>query len=209
MRLRVRSFTCVYFLGKLFFPPVMNPDGENLFLHPYPPTSHVTSLPLPSLWLWQWGEAVLFIGSVVYGGNDLLSLGRLEAASSSSPPFSSPCSPFYVSLQVYCQVLNLLSLSVSVWGTTVKRMQHNQSCNAFKNWSWWCTCGLKSLLEIILELHRMSCWFRDDIDLDLIIRLDWWANGWVTLRQKWITAVLNNGKQTYISPCKCYVLFVL
>lgn len=64
--------------------------GESVSIPP------VTSpLPLLSLWLWQWGEAVLFIGSVVYGGNDLLSLSRLEADSSSSPPCFLPLLFFF------------------------------------------------------------------------------------------------------------------
>lgn len=112
-------FPCIYtlvFPREVIFSPVMNPDGENLFLYPLLLLS--SSSPSGSD---SGVRLCFFIGSVVYGGNDLLSLGCLEAASSSSPtPFPSSRFPLSLCLYVYCQAPNLLSLSSSVCGLNCK-----------------------------------------------------------------------------------------
>lgn len=89
--------------GKLFFPSVMNPDGENVFRYPpflpfcLPPPCSPIPWPDPA----SGSESragrgcaffFFFIGSVVYGGNDLVCRGRSEAASSSSS-YASSLSP--------------------------------------------------------------------------------------------------------------------
>lgn len=96
MRVFVSLRACVrwcVFPREVIFSPVMNPDGENLFLYPLLLLSSSPSGSDSGVRL------CFFIGSVVYGGNDLLCLGRLEAAlSSSPPPFPSPCLALSLSL---------------------------------------------------------------------------------------------------------------
>ena len=153
----LRAFVrwCV-FPREVIFSPVMNPDGENLFLYPLLLLSSSPSGSDSGVRL------CFFIGSVVYGGNDLLCLGRLEAASSSSPPpFPSPwfslSLSLSLSLHVHCLALNLLSLSVSVCGVTVKLIQQTRPMMALKTRpSAALTGDLKGtiqLLEYIYVLH--------------------------------------------------------
>lgn len=89
MSLGVHIYTSMYFPRKLFLSPVMNPDGGEPVSIPRAPP-----ILLLAFWLWQWGEAGLFIGSALYGSNDLLSLGGSKAASSSSPPRFPPVLSF-------------------------------------------------------------------------------------------------------------------
>lgn len=66
--------------------------------------------PLFSLWFWYWGEAMLFISSVLYGGNDLLRWGAWRQLWAPLLRFLLPTPP--LPLRFYWQTLHSLSLAV-------------------------------------------------------------------------------------------------
>lgn len=129
------------FPREVIFSPVMNPDGENLFLYPLlllssSPSGSDSGVRLCFL-LALWFMVVMiycFWAAWRQLQVPLLLLSLLLAS---------------LSLHVYSQALHLLSLSVSVCGVTVKLIEHTRPIMALKTglqrhspgiWGTWYNC---------------------------------------------------------------------